>query len=96
MDKVVVSSLLYDDSARCVQILRDYGFSVGLLGNQDFSDGFSTEEESINLLQGVSAVVAAGERYTENIFSSLPDLKVVARLGVGFDRIDMDAATKYG
>jgi len=96
LEKVVVSSMLYDESSRCVQILRDYGFDVRLLGNQEFSDGFSTEEESINLLQGVSAVVAAGERYTENVFSSLPDLKVVARLGVGFDRVDTEAATKYG
>ena len=66
------------------------------VGHQKFSDGFATEEESIRLLDGTKAVVAAGERYTNKILESLPDLRVISRLGVGFDKVDIEAATNHG
>ena len=58
--------------------------------------GKMTEDELRGALPGVFATVASSEPYTERIFQSAPDLKVVARWGVGFDAIDVDAATRHG
>lgn len=50
----------------------------------------------IEYLQGCSAVVAGGEPYTEEVFASCPDLKLVVRFGVGYDAVDVEAATRHG
>lgn len=34
--------------------------------------------------------------YTEEVFANAPDLKVVAKFGVGVDNIDLDAASRHG
>ncbi|HXT37199.1 MAG TPA: phosphoglycerate dehydrogenase [Chloroflexota bacterium] len=52
--------------------------------------------ELISHLRGCFAVLAAGHRYTDAVFAALPELCVVARLGVGFDSIDLEAATRRG
>ena len=97
MPTVLISSHGFmDESARCPRMLRDQGFDVRLVSSEDFAGGRATEEESIELLRGATAVVAAGEIYTAKVLASLPDLRVIARLGVGFDKIDIAAATKHG
>ncbi len=54
------------------------------------------EDELIGRLPGVFATVAASEPYNERVFTAAPDLRVVARMGVGYDRVDVDAATRHG
>jgi D-3-phosphoglycerate dehydrogenase len=58
--------------------------------------GKLTEEELLAALPGVVATLASSEPYTERVFRSAPDLRVVARWGVGYDAIDVDAATRHG
>lgn len=48
------------------------------------------------LLTGVHATVASGERYDARVFAACPELRVVARWGVGYDAIDLQAATAAG
>jgi phosphoglycerate dehydrogenase-like enzyme len=55
-----------------------------------------TEEELIQVLPGAYATIAGGEPYTERVFAAAPSLKVVARFGVGHDKIDVAAATRHG
>jgi D-3-phosphoglycerate dehydrogenase len=50
----------------------------------------------IEYLQGCAAVVAGGEPYPEEVFASCPDLKLVVRFGVGYDAVDVEAATRHG
>src|SRR3954462_4817160 len=50
----------------------------------------------IEYLQGCAAVVAGGEPYTEEVFASCPELRLVVRFGVGYDAVDVEAATKHG
>jgi phosphoglycerate dehydrogenase-like enzyme len=50
----------------------------------------------IEYLQGCAAVVAGGEPYTEEVFASCPDLRLVVRFGVGYDAVDVEAATRHG
>jgi D-3-phosphoglycerate dehydrogenase/(S)-sulfolactate dehydrogenase len=45
--------------------------------------------------RGVEAVIAGGEAYDGPLFEAAPRLRVVARAGVGFDAVDLAAATKH-
>lgn len=47
-------------------------------------------------LVGVDAVVAGSETYEGELFDQFPQLKVVARVGVGYDSVDVPAATARG
>ncbi len=55
-----------------------------------------TEAELCRALDGVFAVIAGNEPYTEPVFAAAKDLKLVARWGVGYDRVDVAAATRHG
>jgi D-3-phosphoglycerate dehydrogenase len=55
-----------------------------------------TEPELIGLLPGVFGTIAGGEPYGERVFAAAPALKVVARMGVGYDKVDVAAATRHG
>jgi phosphoglycerate dehydrogenase-like enzyme len=54
------------------------------------------EAELLAMLPGCFATIAGGERYDERVFAAAPDLKVVARMGVGYDAVDVPAATRHG
>lgn len=81
-----------DRPAPYFERLREAGFEVVHSG----LDRLPTEDELIALLPGVYATIAGGEPYTERVFSSTRDLKVVARFGVGYDQVDVAAATRHG
>ncbi len=55
-----------------------------------------SEEELISRLEGVVATIASMEPYTERVFAAAPGLRIIARFGVGYDAIDLDAATRRG
>lgn len=54
------------------------------------------QPELIELLQGCQAVVAASDQYSAELFAACPDLKLVARCGVGIDSVDVPDATAAG
>lgn len=55
-----------------------------------------TEEELLLLLPGCSAAIAMPDAYTARVFvACAPTLRLVARTGVGFDSIDLQAATTH-
>ncbi len=55
-----------------------------------------TEQEIIDNIDDVVAFVAGSDRFTERVFAAHPQLKIVARVGVGYDQIDVDAASRHG
>lgn len=55
-----------------------------------------TEDELLEQLDGVTASVAGSEPYTAKVLDSHPQLKIIARVGVGFDAVDVQAATERG
>lgn len=55
-----------------------------------------TEAELLEQMIGVSASLAGSEPYTRKVFEKIPQLKVVARAGVGYDAVDVKAATDHG
>lgn len=55
-----------------------------------------TEEELIRALEGCAGVIASSDPYGDPVFRAVPGLRVIARTGVGYDSIDLDAATAHG
>lgn len=55
-----------------------------------------TEEEIIAHLQGVDGLLAGLEPLNENVFKKSPQLKAIARIGIGMDNVDLAAAKEYG
>lgn len=49
-----------------------------------------------DVLKGCVGVIAGTESYDDETLTSLPDLKVISRCGVGTDAIDMNAIEKRG
>jgi D-3-phosphoglycerate dehydrogenase / 2-oxoglutarate reductase len=54
------------------------------------------EARLVEALAGSSGVVAGGEQYSRAVLGALPSLRIVARMGVGHDRVDVPAATELG
>jgi D-3-phosphoglycerate dehydrogenase/(S)-sulfolactate dehydrogenase len=54
------------------------------------------EQTVIARLRGSWGVVAGGEVYSRRVLEALPELRIVARMGVGYDRVDVAAATALG
>ena len=55
-----------------------------------------TEEGVLEQLNGISASLAGSEPYTRRVIEASPELRVIARLGVGYDAVDLKAATEHG
>jgi len=54
------------------------------------------EKERIQIAASAEVVVVGGARLSREFFSALPNLRGVARLGIGVDNVDLDAATELG
>jgi len=87
---------LRDEPARFVDLLRDEKVDVIYPQNPQLEQALGTEEETIEELKDVDAVIAGGEMYTERVIAALPRLRVIARYGVGYDHVDVAAATRHG
>ena len=55
-----------------------------------------TEDELLEQLTGIRAAIAGSEPYTRKVIDAHPQLRVIARAGVGFDAVDTVAATDHG
>jgi phosphoglycerate dehydrogenase-like enzyme len=58
--------------------------------------GDRTEEEMIQLLTGMDAAVVGIDPFTDKVMAGSPQLKVISRSGVGYDSVDVPAATAHG
>ena len=58
--------------------------------------GKRTEAELIALLQGIDGAIASVDPFTDRVLAAAPQLKVISRTGVGYDAIDVKAATARG
>lgn len=56
----------------------------------------ATEEILIQALQGVDVFFAGSEYVTRPIFEQVSSLKLVQRIGVGYDKVDVAAASELG
>ena len=54
------------------------------------------EDELLVALAGIEAVVAGSEPYSPRVLAANPQMRVIARCGVGYDAVDLPSATKMG
>jgi len=74
--------------------LRDAGWEIK---THRWPGGRPDEEEVIELVNGYDAVIASSnERYTRTVFERADTVKHVARWGVGYETIDVPAASDNG
>ena len=72
-------------------------FGVDLLDEAGVSRKFLAEDLSPvtpDQLTGIDVVISMGQAYTRDSFAGVDRLALIARTGVGYDMIDMDAATE--
>jgi phosphoglycerate dehydrogenase-like enzyme len=93
MLKVLIAPLtLAKIEGEHLQTLRDAGFEL-IFPQQAHQQ---SEAELLALLPGVTASVAGMEPYTARVLDACPTLRVIARVGVGYDAVDIPAATSRG
>lgn len=76
-----------------VDMLEAAGFRVDYPEDSTFTRGLCGPEETIRVLREADALIAGAEILTDEVLAQLPKLRVIARAGVGYDRIDVAAAT---
>ena len=55
-----------------------------------------TRQELLAAIPGSFATIAGAERYDDELLGAADKLELIARFGVGYDTVDVDAATKRG
>lgn len=76
-----------------LKMLNEAGFEV--LPSDKQVEAFQADC-LIEQLAGCAAVIAGSEPYTAEVLAASPDLRVIARTGVGFDAIDTAACNRAG
>ncbi len=92
MARCLLATLFIPLDDPILQPLRADGHEIAAVD----SISVRTEDALIDALQGVSATLASIEPYTAAVLAEAPDLRVISRLGVGYDAIDVDEATRRG
>lgn len=95
MHRVLVTSRLFGRTTpEAYELLKQEGLDVRVA--QDHAGDWG-EEEIVAALEGSQGMIlGADEPMTKKALYSLPQLKVLSRHGVGFDNIDVKAATERG
>ena len=92
MKVVVGASSFASDSNKAINLLLDKGIQVvkNPYGRK------MTEEEIISHLTDADGLLAGLEPLNETVLSVSPSLKAIARIGIGMDNVDMEAAKRHG
>ena len=89
---LVAQHRFHPDAEAELRRLDEAGFAV----TYNETGANYTEDDLIGILPGHVAVIASGEPYSERVLAAAPGLKVIARWGVGYDSVDVAAATRHG
>lgn len=75
-----------------LDLLREAGFAVRYRSQTTIHG----DEDTAEAVRGVQAVIAGNEPYTARVMEERPELRVISRNGVGYDSVDVEAATRHG
>jgi len=93
--RVVVTQRFFDDAT--VAYLEAHGCEVAVAElPPGKGDGDFTRAELEALLAGAAGWIVGHARVTRELMAALPDLKIVSRRGVGYERVDLEAARDLG
>lgn len=90
---VVVTWPAYDiDGPTTGALLQQAGFAIRLHPRT----AHRSAAEVAEIVGDAVGVIASTDPFDASVFAACPDLRVIARTGVGVDAIDIDAATRAG
>jgi len=92
---LITPEVMREKPAPYVDILKEAGFDIRYPVDPLLHRGLGTEEATIRELEGIDAIIAGGDRLTARVIANSPQLRVIARCGVGFDRVDIPTATAH-
>jgi D-3-phosphoglycerate dehydrogenase / 2-oxoglutarate reductase len=93
MDKVLIAPApLAGIEAEFLNVLKNAGFELVFPAKK----AQLTEDELLHQLVGIRASLAGSEPYSRKVLQAHPQLRVIARAGVGYDAVDTGAATELG
>lgn len=90
--RVLVTSWLVREDDPALAILRDAGCEV-VMGR---SPRPRTAEDMAQAVRGIAGIVAGSDNYSAPVLAAADRLKAIVRVGVGYDTIDLAAATEGG
>jgi D-3-phosphoglycerate dehydrogenase len=77
------------DPAIGISLLEENGFEVRVLGTRDADEIIAGAQGAVALLPGYASV-------TREVIEALPQLRIVSLMSMGFDYVDVDAASERG
>lgn len=72
-----------------IALLEAHGFEVRVLGTRDPQQIIEGARDAVALLPGYASI-------TREVIEALPNLRIIALMSMGFDYVDVDAATERG
>lgn len=98
MKKILVSSSHFDTLCQeAWKYLEDNGYEIIFDPKKEFPDCTTEELRTRDDCDKiVGALIGMDDYHDEEKFKLMPNLKAVAKFGVGVDNIDCDLCTKYG
>lgn len=93
MYKVFVTARVLKKEDKVFDYLRENGCEI--VPNPCYGRGL-TEEELIQNISGIDGLILGMEKFNANVISHADSLKVISRFGVGYDNVDVAAATEKG
>ena len=87
-----------DPTDRSIEWLREKGLDL-TLGKRMWDPGFQrySEDQIIAAAKGYDAAMgASGAQFSRRVIESLPELRFISKFGMGYDSIDVAAATERG
>jgi D-3-phosphoglycerate dehydrogenase len=91
--KVIISATPFAQFSEApLQSLRQNGFEpvISPFGSH------ATEQQSIDLLKQAVGVIAGLEPLTRRVMTACPSVRVISRVGIGLDNVDLVAARELG
>lgn len=93
--RVVVTQRFFDDAT--IGYLRAHGCEVTVAElPPGQADGALSHDALVALLKDADGWIVGHARVTRDLLTALPDLKVISRRGVGYERVDVEAARDLG
>ena len=90
---LITPEALHEKSGPYIDTLQAAGFDIRFPTDLNLARGHLSEDQVVEQLTGITAAIASGETYNHNVLSRLPDYKVIARCGVGYDKVNVPEVT---
>ncbi len=93
--RVVVTQRFFDDATIAYLEANDCEVVIADLA-PGMADGGLDHDALVAMVQGAAGWIVGHARVTRELMTALPDLQVISRRGVGYERVDLEAARDLG